>query len=53
MPELIGNIIVLALLALAVYGAVRSLMRKKKEAALPAGATAPAAADAIEDPGKN
>ena len=30
MPELIGNIIVLALLALAVYGAVRSLMRKKK-----------------------
>ena len=31
MPELIGNIIVLALLALAVYGAVRSLLRKEKK----------------------
>lgn len=31
MPELLGNIIVLALLALAVSGAVRSLLRKEKK----------------------
>ena len=30
MPELLGNIIVLALLALAAFGAVRSLLRKEK-----------------------
>ena len=52
MPELLGNIIVLALLALAAFGAVRSLLRKEKRAAAPAGVTAPAAADAIENLGK-
>ena len=31
MPELLGNIIVLALLALAAFGAVRSLLRKEKK----------------------
>lgn len=30
MPELLGNIIVLALLALAVFADVRSLLRKEK-----------------------
>lgn len=31
MPELFGNIIVLALLGLAVFGAVRSLLRTEKK----------------------
>ena len=37
MPELIGNIIVLALLALAVYEAVRSLLRKEKKGSCSCG----------------